>query len=454
MASILKVEPSASTSLPVASGSSGPDLKHRVGLFSLTAIAVNGIIGAAIFVLPANVAQIVGRASALPYLIAFVSVSLIGLCFASLGAWFDASGGPYVYAREAFGDFIGFEAGWLFILARLTAVAAITNVFASYFAYIVPEASAGFWRGVVVTSVLTILAGSNLVGLQFGTYVLNSITIGKLVPILLFVLIGIFFIHIPKTYFLEVAPPAALQKATLLLIFAFTGFEYACVPSEEVLASKRNTPIAILTAICFTGVLYTSVQIVCVGTLPGLAANAIPLASAARTILGPVAAYIMTLGAVLSAAGTISAVTLVGPRMMYVLAREGHFPKPLGSIHRRYNTPYLSILLFAGIALILTLFSDFAGLAALSSIARLLYYVMSCLAVPVLTAKSKRSTAKENLRSTRQIVIPVLATAICGWLLTSITRQEAIVGGCALLLGGSVYWIYRAQSENVFRNDT
>jgi APA family basic amino acid/polyamine antiporter len=423
--------------------SSKVERQHRVGLIALTAIAVNGIVGTSIFVLPAAVANITGQASVFPYLMALLATLLIGLCFAQLSSLFECSGGPYVYAREAFGSLIGFEVGWLFILARVTAVAAVVNVLVSYLGYFLPAAASGPGRFIVITIVLVALCGANFFGLSYGVRTLNVLTVGKLFPLLLFVSVGLFMVHGSMHYFLAVPSGANLQKASLLLIFGFTGFEYASVPSEEVIASKRNTPIAIVLAICFTGILYTLIQIVSVGTLPTLSTDATPLASAARHFLGPAGGAILTSGAVLSAAGTISAATLVGPRMIHALARGGQLPELLGRIHQRYQTPHVSIALFSILVWILALFNDFAGLAALSSVVRLFYYITTCLAVPILRVRMQHPRREVSFMTFGIALVPILAVAICVWLLSSVTRSEAIIGACSLLLGGIVYGSYK-----------
>ena len=110
-------------------------LVRTVGRFSLTAITVNGVVGAGIFVMPATVAGLLGPASPIAYVLAGVAAILIALSFAEAGSYYDRAGGPYLYAREAFGDFVGFEVGWMFLLARLAGAAAIINAFAAYLAF-------------------------------------------------------------------------------------------------------------------------------------------------------------------------------------------------------------------------------------------------------------------------------------------------------------------------------
>src|SRR5579871_3756063 len=169
-----------------------PQLIRAVGLFSLTAIAVNGTVGSGIFVLPAQVAKLLGPAALAAYLIASLAICLIVLCFAEVATLFDRSGGPYLYARAAFGSLIGFEIGWMLMVARITSMAAISNAFAAYLGFFWPLAAAGIGRVIVITASLGILALVNYRGVKQGTWMNNLLTISKLAPLAVFIVAGLF----------------------------------------------------------------------------------------------------------------------------------------------------------------------------------------------------------------------------------------------------------------------
>ncbi|MBI1747486.1 MAG: amino acid permease [Acidobacteria bacterium] len=417
--------------------SSSEKLVRAVGLFGLTAIALNGMIGSGIFVLPATVAKILGPASPLAYLVSGMAVVLIVLCFAEVGSMFERAGGPYVYAREAFGSFIGFEVGWMFLLARLTATAAISNAFTAYLGFFWPALAGGAGRIASITVALTALAWVNMRGVRFGAWTVNFLTVGKLVPMLFFIIAGLFLVDLRPQTFPLVINTAALRQAGLVLIFAFGGFEFASVPSEEVINPRRNLPLALMAAIGITVILYLFIQIVAFGALPELASATAPLATAAQRFLGSMGAAVMTLGAILSTTGTNSATLLVGPRVFYVLARDGRLPAVLARVHPRFRTPYVSIALFAVMAWILAVFGSFAQLAAVSAIARLLYYITTCLSVPIL--RRKMPQAERAFKLLGGPLIPGAAVAISLWLLTGSTAGQVMMGVGALLLGGLIY---------------
>lgn len=424
-----------------ANGASSPGLVRAVGLFGLTSISLNGVIGSGIFVLPATVAALLGPASPVAYIIAATATTLIVMCFAEAGSMIARTGGPYLYAKEAFGEVVGFEIGWMFLLTRLAAGAAISNAFAAYLGYFWPALGSGAGRALAITLLLFHLTLLNLLGIRLGAGVVNLLTIAKLLPLFLFISVGLFFVDHDRYSLFALADAEGLRQASLALIFAFGGFENASVPSEEVKDPARNLPIALFTSIGLTTIIYILIQIVALGSLPGLAADATPLASAGRVFLGPIGAGIITLGAILSTAGSQSALILVGPRILYAIGESGQLPSLLARVHPKYRTPYVSVIVFAVITWVAALFGSFAQLVAVSAMARLLFSVSTCLAVPVLRRKIRATP--ERFRLPGGIAIPALATVVSVWLLTGITRTQAITGAAALLFGILFYFFFR-----------
>ncbi len=420
---------------------SSPGLSRAVGWLSLEAIAINGMVGAGIFALPATIANLLGVASPLAYLTSGLAVLLIVLCFAEAGSLFDKSGGPYLYATAAFGPFIGFEVGWMFILARLTSVAAISNTFAAYLGYFYPTVAQGAGRVSAITLLIGILTAIHCVGVKPGTYVINVLTVGKLVPLLAFCLVGLFFIAPHSVSFTEMPRTERLQQASLLLLFAFGGFEFASIPSGEVIQSRRVLPLVLVSATAMVVVLYMGIQIVAMGTLPGLAASKTPLTSAAMMFLGPAGGLLLTVGAVLSTSGTDSAAILVGSRMLHALAEGGCLPSIIARVHPRYRTPIVSIVLFAGVAWAFAVPGTFAQLAGVSALARLLFYASTCIAIPVLRRKMPGVASRFTLPG--GMAIPLLALGACFWLLIGSSSNQLSIAAVALVIGAILYLTVR-----------
>jgi len=412
-------------------------LLRVVGLPGLTAIAVNGVIGSGIFVLPATVAALLGAASPAAYLLAALVAALVVACFAEAGSLFDRTGGPYLYARAAFGPFVAFQVGWAFFLSRLAAAAAIANAFASYVAYLCPGLGGEAGRILVITVLLVPLAAVNVAGVRYGGGTVNAFTVAKLLPLLLFVTVGLFHADPSRYAILALPDPARLKQAALLLIFAFGGFENASVPGDESKDPRRHLPVALLLAIALTAVLYVLIQIVALGTLPGLARDATPLASAARSFLGPAGAFVIALGAAISTAGSASALALVGPRILYALAEGGQLPAALARVHERLRTPHVAVVVFALLAWAAALLGDFAFLAAVSAVARLVFSAATCLAVPVL--RRKMPEAERRFRVPGGVLVPLTAVILALWLLSGLGASQAAVGAAALVVGLLLY---------------
>jgi amino acid transporter len=292
-----------------------------------------------------------------------------------------------------------------------------------------------------ITLLLFLLTWLNIIGVRYGAWVVNLLTIAKLLPLFLFISAGLFFVDHDRYRLITLPDSEGLRQASLALIFAFGGFENATVPSEEVKDPKRSLPVALLISIALTTVIYLLIQIVALGTLPGLAADRTPLASAGHVFLGSVGAAIITAGAIISTAGSNSALALVGPRVLYALGENGQLPGALARVHARYRTPYLSVIVFSVITWAIALYGNFAQLVAVSAIARLLFSLSTCLAVPVLRRKMALAPGRFNLPL--GAAIPAVAAIASIWLLTGISRTQAIMGGAALILGVAMYFFFK-----------
>jgi APA family basic amino acid/polyamine antiporter len=429
-----------------------PQLVRAIGLVGLTAIVVNGVIGAGIFVMPATVAALLGPSSPIAYLLATAATILIGLSYAEAGSRFERAGGPYVYAREAFGDFLGFEVGWMFVFGRLAGAAALANAFAAYAAIFRAELGTPIGRAAVISISIVAIAALNYAGVRYGSAVVNILTVGKLVPLVVFIAAGLYAIDWQTFDPPGVPPFTSLREASLVLLFAFGGFENASVPSEEVVNSRRNLPIALIAGIAISSIVYMLVQVVCQGTLPNLGRDPAPVANAARYFLGPAGAGMMVFGALLSTTGTNSTVFLVGPRMLYALAQGGQLPAILGQVHPRFRTPHVAVVLFSAGVLVLALSGTFALLAALTAMARLLYSAVTCAAVPLL--RRKMEAGERGFQLPFGALFPALGLLASVFLLSGVTGAQALIGGAGMFSGALVYFALRRDRSLLSRKGT
>jgi len=404
-------------------------------------MAVNGIVGAGIFGLPSEVFSRIGNYSLLAFVACSLVVGVIILCFAEVGSRFSETGGPYLYAREAFGHVVGFEVGWLIWIARLTAFAANCNLLIGYASFFWPQVAAGAWRTSIITIVVILISLVNIAGVRDAAIVSDFFTVGKLVPLLLFIAVGLFFIH-PDRYSLGQTPAfGPFSASCLVLIYAFSGFEMAIIPAGESRDPRRNLPFALMTAVGVVAVLYILIQIVCVGTLPELGLSKRPLADAASTFLGPVGGSIISAGALVSILGNLNVILLAGSRLPFAMAERRELPKFIGTIHRRFRTPYVSITITGAVMLALTLSGTFVKAATISAIARLLTYAASCAALPVLRRKERELPAM--FRAPAGIVLATVALLLTAWLLSNCTLEQATISAIAGAIGLVVYFAYR-----------
>ncbi len=416
----------------------GPAADHGllrvVPRWQVVAIAVNGVIGSGVYLLPAAAAALTGTASLPAVALAGVAVLLIVLCFAEASSHFDEPGGAYVYTREAFGSLVGFEVGWMTWLARIATLASLSVGFAAALGYLWPAAAEGTGQQVVITLQLLLLTWLNWIGVKSGAVTSVVLAIGKVVPLLIFLLVGLFAFK-PEIFAGQaavVAGRAEWTQAALLLLFAYAGFENTPAPAGEYQNPRRDVPYALIAQTVFVIIIYTAVQAVALGTLPGLAGSKTPLADAARLFMGPLGGLLLTAGAVISILGTNSNTVLAGPRYLYAMAKNGYGPAWLSHLHPRYATPTGGLVLQLAVGLPLALTGSFTGLAALSAVARLATYLGTAAAVPILR---RTMPAPPAFRLWGGPLIPLAAVALTAGLALSTTVENLLAAGAALLVG-------------------
>jgi amino acid transporter len=415
-------------------------LVRGIRRWDLVAITINGIIGAGIFGLPARVFFLIGPYSVVAFLACALVVALIILCFAEVSSRFDDTGGPYLYAREAFNPAVAFEVGWLIWLVRVTAFAANCNLLINYLSYFWNSATTTLWRTSIIIFVVLVLCALNVLGIRQAAIVSNVFTIGKLVPIIIFVGAGLFFLN-PQAFALGGNPgTGAFSKSVLLLVYAFTGFEMATIPAGEVRDPQRNLPRALLIAIAVVAFLYILIQVVCVGTLPGLGSSTKPLADAGSQFLGTAGGAIISAGAVISISGNLNILMLSGSRLPFAMAEQKQLPAFIGTVHRSFFTPYIAILITAGVMLLLTLKTSFLESLTISAIARLITYGATCLALPIF--RRRRDASPAAFRLPGGTVIAVLSLLLIAWLLLQSTLAEARTAAIAGAVGLVIYFAY------------
>jgi APA family basic amino acid/polyamine antiporter len=419
------------------------ELVRAIGPWALGANAVNLTVGAGIFALPAVVAVILGPAAILAYLLCGALILLVLACFAEVGSQVTRSGGAVAYVEEAFGPMAGFVAWVIFALAFSAASdAAIAHVLMDALAVSVPALAGGLPRALALVLVFGGLAVVNVWGVREGTRVAVVTTVAKLLPLLLLIVVGVFAVQGPNLAWPGWPSIEKLGAGALLLFFAFGGIESALTPSGEIRDPARTVPRGILGAAGAIILLYLALQFVSQGVLGNELAlgGTAPLADLGDRLMGPVGRSLIVACTAVAVFGALAADMIGTPRAFLAASESGMLPEALSRIHPRFHTPWIAILVTAGVALALSLSGGFAVLAVLASMALLLIYLAVCLAA--LRLRYARPHVPGTFRAPGGPTVALLASAVVLWVLSHSTRQETL--GMTALIGVSiVYYLLR-----------
>ena len=417
-------------------------LRRELGRWDLTAIGVNQVIGGSVFALAAGLALQTGSWG--PWLIAGVAVAtmLIALSFAEVASRFEGTGGSYLYTRAAFGRFPAFEVGWMMWFTRAASWASVINVLVDALGRYWPVVLSPVGRPALMTAIIAAICWINIRGIRQSSLVVNVLTIAKLLPLLIFSIIGIYYVNWTAFAAPAELTPTQLSTASLLLIFAFGGYEVVPVMGGEAKDPRRTVPFALVMTIFIVATITIVTQVVAFGTLPGIEKTRTPLADAAAVFMGAAGAAMITLGAVFSTSGNNMGQALSGSRSLFALAEQGDLPRWFGYVHPAYRTPLTAIVVTSVVSLVLAVTGSFATMAAASAISRLLVYVATCASQMRL-----RSPAFAGQVQPAQFVlpggplIPTLAIAVSMMILVFANRTQLTAGAVALVVGAILYFI-------------
>jgi basic amino acid/polyamine antiporter, APA family len=437
---------------PSGQTTSDQGLVRAIGRWALAALIVNCIIGSGVFGLPSILAGLLGRNSLLAVVLAAAAMGVIMACIAEVSSRFTECGGPYLYAREAFGRFMGIQVGWLVWFVRVTASAANANLFITYLGEFWPRSTEPIPKIVILTLLIGILAAINFRGVRAGTHVSTVFTVAKLGSLALVAVAGaIYLVATHHITLLAAIPPAqnGWARGMVLLVFTYGGFETALISAGEARNPRRDMPFAMFAALITCAVIYTLIQWVVIGVLPDPAHTQRPLADAARIVIGHGGALLVALGAMCSTYGYLSGNMLGSPRVTFALAERGDFPSFFGAVHGRFRTPYVSIFVFALLVWALAIYGSFAGNATLSAGSRLFYYGVLCAALPVLRRKQGTQAL---LQIPGGVVLAILGALICAALLTQIEYNKSLILVAAVAVAFVNWLAVRQKSVGVNAN--
>jgi len=419
-------------------------LVRAIGVRQLAAGIVNATVGAGIFVLPAAVAAGLGAAAPAAYLVCAGAMALVVTSFALAGSRVSLTGGIYAYVEVAFGPYVGFLSGVLQWLMLWLTAAGLLSAFVDQVGLLAPGAGQGLPRAAIILATVGLLAFVNTRGVAIGARVIEGAVVAKLLPLAVFLAVGVFFVQPSALAWPGWPEGGPLGEAVLLLIFAFVGIEVALVPSGEVRDPRRTVPRAIYLALGVTTLLYLAIQAVAQGVLgPEMAGHAeAPLAAAASRFLGEGGRLLVLAGGAVSMFGYLCGDMLSSPRSLYAFGRDGFLPGALARVHPRFHTPHVAIAAHAFLAAALAISSTFQHLAILSNVSVLTLYFLCCGAALRLVSRPAPG-AEPGFTFPGARVIPVAAMAVIVWILAHATSREFAVLGATFAVATLLYGLRR-----------
>ena len=409
----------------------------KFGFWSIVLLGINGIVGTGIFLLPNKAYSIIGSASLGVLLFDAVIAGCIALCFAEAASLFTRNGGPYLYAKHALGDFWAFEVGVLKWIVTVIAWAAMAVGFATALGAAVPALSGDFAKDVISFILIVGLTIVNIFGVNVSKFVNNLITISKLVPLALFIAIGIFFINganFTPVFPQDIYVDGSFAQAAVLLFFAYTGFEVIAIAAEDMKNPKKNLPRAIIMCMLLVSILYMAILAVSIGVLgTDLANTKAPVQDAFNVIVGPIGMYIVLIGTLISMGGINFAEAYYAPRVATSMAEDGMLPNAL-SKRNRFNAPYVAAIVTAIASVLLAWSGSFTTLAAISAVSRFTQYLPTCLAVIIFRRKWADKARSYTIPG--GYLIPVIAIGTSLWMLAQAQTNQLLwgLGGCIVIL--------------------
>jgi amino acid transporter len=347
----------------------------------------------------------------------------------------------------ALGPFAGFMAGVLLWLLGTTAVASVASACAGFVGVFVPSLSGSVPRALVLATAFAVMAAVNVTGVRQGTRLVTVLAVAKLLPLLILVAVGALAIVPANLAISQIPAGSSIARTAIVLIFAFTGVECALVPSGEMKNPSRTVPWAIAIAMIGITVLYLAIQTVAQGVLgPALAdAKSAPLALVAEHLMGAPGRNLLLIGAIVSTLGYLSGMTLAVPRALFALACDGFLPKAVASVHPRFLTPHVAIVLQAVVVCALAIGNEFEALAVLANLSALLLYFACAVSGYLLRRRGIQDGGATPFSLPGGPTVHILTCAMIVWLLTSITRDEWTKVGLTLAIAAMIFVVTRSK---------
>ncbi len=422
-------------------------LPRKLGTWGIWLLVVNGLIGAGIFGLPSGANALAGSYSVWIYAFCAILILPVILSFAELGSYFRGTGGPVRYGTEAFGPFIGFQSGWLYYMARMISFAANSVLLVESIGYFYAPAGEGIGRIISLAIICGALTFINVLGSVESIRSLAAFTVLKFSVLIMLVFGGLVMLggEILPSFESQESIAENLGTATLLLIYAFVGFEGGVVPAGETKNPERDMPRALILGLGSIVILYMLIQLVAEAAVPDLASSTSPLLDASSALFGEIGAVILMIGVATSVTGNLVSNMFSTPRLTYALSLDKSLPSWFGKVHSKFLTPSNSVIFFGVFSFIGAALGSFTALAAMTVLSRVFFYIITCAAVPKLRPKFK---GENTFTLKGGYTIPILGILACLWLMFQVSLRNIWMTALFIVVGSILYWIARRQVKD------
>lgn len=431
-----------------------PSLVRGLTLLGTVALCVGNMVGTSVYTLPASLAESVGPLGVLSWLLTAAGYLFVALVYASLGTRYPLTGGPYVYAREAFGEFAGFQAVWAYWFSAIIGNAGIATGVVGYAVGFSPRLEGSVvLQFLLAQALLWGLCLLNVVGVRQSSRVQIAVMFTSAVPMLAVALLML--PHVRMENFRPFAPHGwgALAVGAALVVWAYSGVESATVPAEEVQGPERTIRRGTMIGYAVATAIFLAGAFAVTGTVPNaeLAVSPRPVALAAERTLGEWAGTIIGLAAIVAGIGTLNGWILMAGRIPLTAARDGIFFRGLARVHPRFGTPHVGLIAGTAVASVMlllyfqrSLLGVFNFIVLLAVLTTLIPHLYAAAAELMLARRDpERYTPAERRRA--HVVAPV-AFVFVMYTIYGVGPQVALWGFLVLMAGTPLYIFFKTRS--------
>lgn len=412
-------------------------LKRELTYFDLTNIIIGSIVGSDIYIASAITAGLIGPFSIIVWIVAGILATIIAFVFAYSSYYVPKVGGPFAYVSKAFDDFYGFLTGWSMWIAEMLSLPVFAIVFTYYLDTFI---KLDFTQSLLVKALFLFgITYVNIIGVKAAGRLDDALTIIKLSPLFLLIIVGLVTFAYNPSLLSNYSPliPLGLGNfgtALVLIFWAYVGFELGPLPASEVKEPKKTIPKALITAMAIVTLFYLSTNFVVYGMVnwTSLSQTSVPLVLVGTALFGVIGAFIMSIGALFSVAGSDEGGVLGTARLSYAMSIDGLFPRIFSKVHSKYRTPYMALIIQGIIAFLISIFSSVKDLISFSVFNLAFSFLLTCFAFVILKKGKEKELHGQN-------ILPWLGILICLYLLYSTTSFDKVIGTIVILIGIPLY---------------